>query len=321
VGAAPALVIQGANVAVPVTVTNTASVLVSKGADLLDYSITGAGNLTGSDVSTVAALSPGVAKNMLLSTATPGVSTGTVNANSTSVGVANGTFTQGVSTTVLSHAHPSFDSAANTASITLNFGIRALGFTAPQQSFAVQNRPDAPGFTAGLDLDSVTGTGATGTLTTNSATFANLAAGGSTAFNASMNTGTVGVFNASYALATSDQNLPGAISTGSLSLNLTGRVALGGDANLDNTVDLTDFTILASNFNATNKTWQAGDFNVDGNVDLTDFTMLASNFNRTVTPASSADLGTTVPEPAVAGVVTLIAGALASGRMRRRVGR
>jgi len=65
---------------------------------------------------------------------------------------------------------------------------------------------------------------------------------------------------------------------------------LAGDANHDRTVDLTDFTFLASNFNGTGKTFSDGDFNYDGKVDLTDFTMLAANFNRTLSPSTPAAL-------------------------------
>jgi hypothetical protein len=56
-----------------------------------------------------------------------------------------------------------------------------------------------------------------------------------------------------------------------------------GDANNDNAVTLTDFSILASSFNRTSG--QAGydaraDFNGDSAVALTDFSLLASNFNQ-----------------------------------------
>src|SRR5690349_20568561 len=61
--------------------------------------------------------------------------------------------------------------------------------------------------------------------------------------------------------------------------------SLPGDANADGKVDLTDFTILATNVNATSgKTLAQGDFDGNGAVDLTDFTMLAANFNRSVQP-------------------------------------
>ena len=62
---------------------------------------------------------------------------------------------------------------------------------------------------------------------------------------------------------------------------------LAGDANHDRTVDLTDFTTLAANFNASGKQFSDGDFNYDGTVDLTDFTILASKFNYTLSPANS----------------------------------
>jgi hypothetical protein len=62
---------------------------------------------------------------------------------------------------------------------------------------------------------------------------------------------------------------------------------LGGDANRDRTVDLTDFTVLASNFNGTGKSWNTADFNYDGVVDLTDFTILASRFNSTLAPPAA----------------------------------
>ena len=55
-----------------------------------------------------------------------------------------------------------------------------------------------------------------------------------------------------------------------------------GDANLDHTVDLTDFTFLAANFNQTGTAWTRGDVNYDAKTDLTDFTYLASNFNQTL---------------------------------------
>ena len=86
---------------------------------------------------------------------------------------------------------------------------------------------------------------------------------------------------------------------------------LAGDANRDRSVDLTDFSILASNFNHSGKTFSQGDFNYDGNVDLTDFTVLAAKFNTTLASAAraSAPLSTVTaiaaPAPATAGSTSL----------------
>jgi hypothetical protein len=91
------------------------------------------------------------------------------------------------------------------------------------------------------------------------------------------------------------------------------RYTLSGDSDLSGTVDLTDFTFLAANFNGTGKNWLQGDYNYDGKVDLTDFTFLASNFNQSI-PAVGGGLGTTVPEPSA---VLLAAGACAFACARR----
>jgi hypothetical protein len=95
---------------------------------------------------------------------------------------------------------------------------------------------------------------------------------------------------------------------------------LDGDANLDNKVDLTDFTILAANFNQLGgKTWADADFDHDGAVNLTDFTFLASNFNKTRGQAGPA-VATPVPEPASAAVMAAAARVVlgTAGRQRRR---
>jgi hypothetical protein len=94
--------------------------------------------------------------------------------------------------------------------------------------------------------------------------------------------------------------------------------ALPGDANLDARVDLTDFTLLAANFNTGSGNWLQGDFNHDAEVDLTDFTLLAKNFNQSLT-ASAGGNGVVplVPEPALAGLV-IAAGGVLIRRLRVR---
>lgn len=83
------------------------------------------------------------------------------------------------------------------------------------------------------------------------------------------------------------------------------RLTLAGDANLDGSVSIADFSRLAANFNMQGG-WAAGDFDYDGMSGLADFALLAGNFNRQL-PADPAR----VPEPAMLGIagpgITLIA--------------
>ncbi|MCS7034812.1 MAG: hypothetical protein NZ561_12585, partial [Phycisphaerae bacterium] len=86
------------------------------------------------------------------------------------------------------------------------------------------------------------------------------------------------------------------------------RPYLPADANLNGIVDVTDFSILASNFNQSGLLWAQGDFTLNGSVDLADFSILAANFNRTL----NNPLPRAVPEPSTAALAT--AGALLLGR-------
>ena len=52
-----------------------------------------------------------------------------------------------------------------------------------------------------------------------------------------------------------------------------------GDANLDGTVDYSDFQTLQANLGATNAYWQQGDFNGDGVVNSKDLSVLQQNLN------------------------------------------
>ena len=76
-----------------------------------------------------------------------------------------------------------------------------------------------------------------------------------------------------------------------------------GDANLDDTVDLQDFSILKANFGTTGG-WGEGNFNGDNLIDLQDFNILKAHF------------GEHLPEPATLGLLSL--GGLMSVLSRRR---
>lgn len=83
-----------------------------------------------------------------------------------------------------------------------------------------------------------------------------------------------------------------------------------GDANLNGTVDSTDFGFFTAGYGKlTNALWTEGDFNYDGKVNTLDFNELAGNFGFTV-PAplpAAPGLGSIVPEPASAMLLTTLA--------------
>ena len=69
---------------------------------------------------------------------------------------------------------------------------------------------------------------------------------------------------------------------------------LPGDANGDNTVNVSDFLVLSRNFNGTETTVEEGDFDGDGNTSVRDFLILSRNFGSTIEPN---DPPTDPPDP------------------------
>jgi hypothetical protein len=309
VGPVPQRVIVGATVGAQITVSNTAPVVAAIGADELDYAYSGAG-LSGAGNGVATALAPGNAHTLAFDTATPGVRSGTVTVSSTSQGAASANVAHAVSTTVLAHSNASFDSTADADALTIDFGIRARATGTVASDFSIFNLREPGGFTAALDLDSVVASGDVARLSSNAAPFTNLAASGSQSFGATLDTSNVGSLSTTYTLNVSDENIPGATSGPSLTLALLARVAIGGDANLDDTVNLNDFNILAANFGATGAAWTSGDFTNDALVNLNDFNVLAANFGMsasgtTVTPEDWAALASGVPEPGALSLLGL----------------
>jgi hypothetical protein len=172
-----------------------------------------------------------------------------------------------------------------------------------------------------------------------------LAVGGSAAFGGTLRLELANVFNppfySSYKVLTSTgpnsrgggeqfDAIQGVILPGGKALavtypadhSVTVTAALPGDANLDRTVNLLDFNVLASNFGFGIRNWSGGDFNGDSLVNLLDFNLLAGNFGLSAGADGVVDasdwsaLAAAIPEPS-AGLPLVLAVTCLRARRRR----
>jgi len=87
---------------------------------------------------------------------------------------------------------------------------------------------------------------------------------------------------------------------------------LGGDANLDGTVDSADAAIMAAHWGLTGALWGNGDFNEDGTIDNLDAAILADHWGETLASGAAEAAGEgAIPEPSMlalilAGLVGLV---------------
>jgi endonuclease I len=294
-------VITGA--AIPAT---QSVVLLKAGADPTYYQVTASGAAT-SDVngrfnafiggSGLDSLNVGLTG----STASPGLLTGTVTVDNIDVstggagqGSADADDTVTVNLNVLDPSDASFASGVDQDLLTVDFGTLAVGGTV-NSAFDLFNLESTLGFTADLDLDSVVGSGDTGTLGNNLAAFTGLAAGGSNGFLATFDTSVVGTFNASYTLNLSDEDIAGATNQ-VLTLQLLGEVAgtLTGDLDGDGFVGINDLNLVLGNWNQNVPPADpSADPSGDGFIGIEDLNTVLGNWNAGTPPGSAA-----VPEPA-----------------------
>ena len=187
--------------------TNASSLAVSAG-NLNSYA--GAGNVSGLGLTL-----PTISANISGSN--------TLNGGSATTAL-NWTGTVSASYNYLLHADASFNGSSDQNSLTLDFGSVLQGSSVSPLTFSIFNLANLD--RVGLDLDSFSGTGDIAQLGTNLAPFSALSQGGSSIFNAFLDTSTEGLFNAQYVLNLSDANV-GASSTWQnqqLTLNLVGNV-------------------------------------------------------------------------------------------------
>jgi len=129
-----------------------------------------------------------------------------------------------VTGTALDPANASFDGSSDSDFFEINFGAVLQNSTAPSQTFSISNLLATSGFTADLDLDSFTTSTDIPEISTDLATFTDLAAGDSQSFNATMSTSNLGSFEEVIDLTASSAGaLPGDANE-SLQLTITGDV-------------------------------------------------------------------------------------------------
>ncbi|MBX3387975.1 MAG: endonuclease [Phycisphaeraceae bacterium] len=212
-------------------------------------------------------------------------------------GVQDGNDTVNVSAVILDHAAPSFVSGSSVLSQTIDFGTVNRNSGVHTAPVSIVNRSSTAGLTAALDVDSV---GAVGTPSESVAVIGttlgstnNIGEGSSLAGEVSLDSAQpVGSYQVVYTIATSDENLPGAIAGPSLTLTVIGTIvaACPGDINSDGFVDDTDFVQFAAAydlFDCAEPSMPAGcpaDLTGDGYVEDSDFVQFAAAYDSFICP-------------------------------------
>jgi endonuclease I len=214
-------------------------------------------------------------------------------------GVADANDTINVTANILDHATPSFQGGSTALSQTIDFGTVSRNTGVFTQPASVHNRAVSfvPSLTAGLDLDSVgvvaTPLNSTSVISTTLAPTLNIGAGSSLTGQVSFDSAqAAGTYQVVYTIATSDQNLPGAILRPSLTLTVLGTIQAlcAGDLNNDLVVDDSDFVIFADAYNlfdCSDVAMPAGcpsDLNSDLFVDDADFVLFAAAYEALLCP-------------------------------------
>ena len=290
--AVPNQVLVGTPVSLLVTVQNSAPVVHALGADELDYAGTVTGDLTGSIGGLAMPLATGNIHAVNLQTGSAGARSGQIEVQATSEGAATADFADTVTYSVWDHAKPSWNAVADVTGLSVDFGFAEYVSSEPTVSAAIHNRIATAGYTAALDIDAVQFTNGAGFLT-NATTLSNLLAGSSASFDLTMRTDLYGRLSSQLILTVSDQNLPGETQNLPMTLDLSGLVALSGDATLDGVVGGSDFAALQVHYGTQNAIWEDGDFNSDGQVNGADFAILQLGYGATI----HGSVGQSVPEP------------------------
>jgi exonuclease III len=223
--ASPGAVIVDAEAAATFSVSNSAPVVAANGADELDYTFSGSGNLIGTGSGIDHALGSVNTHQVTLDTDTPGQHSGGLHVVSSSQAAADAVFSQTLTYTVLDHAQASLSASEIVKSDVLEFGLLDLASGPITLEASLSNLLSPSGYTAGLDLDGILASGDTAWFTLSLQTFENLAAGTTASFASTfLGNAPAGTYTATYQFLLSDQDLPGSASLDLLSLTLTATI-------------------------------------------------------------------------------------------------
>lgn len=161
-------------------------------------------------------------------TATAGVTTGTVTVDNLDItsggagqGSADGNDVVSMTFKVLNHSNASFAAGSDSNSLTVDLGKLLPGQVTSSAASLFNLSTTSAALTAGLDLDSISASGATSLFSLDAATFSNLLAGTSASLPFTFSSPLVaGDYSVTYTLLTSDANLAGATSGTPLTLTL-----------------------------------------------------------------------------------------------------
>ncbi|MEM1444548.1 MAG: endonuclease [Planctomycetota bacterium] len=321
-------VIVGANV------SPTQSVTLSKsGLNGTYYEVTTTGDATSSVTgrynafATNATGSEAITVGLNGSTATPGSLTGSVTIDNlditTGLGSGFGAFdaddTINLSLDVLDHANPSFSLTEDVSELTIDLGQVSIDTdVAPIAEVDIANFGAIGSLMADLRLTSVVGSGDTGSLFLFPTSFDDLAVGNSRTLFAGGNVTDAGEFAATFTLAFVDENLPGAATLESLTLNLLLEVLPSvlwqpGDFDDDGIVAQGDLNLVLSNWGQGGLTWNDRDIQLSDTIDQDELNLILSNWGEGTPPNFS---GFAVPEPA-AGLIAILGWVGVAFRPRR----
>ncbi|TWT46719.1 endonuclease I family protein [Botrimarina hoheduenensis] len=257
-------------------------------------------------------------------TALPGIASGVVTIDNLDIttgagvgrGAQDGNDLIAMSLAVLSHPVASFSTAMETRAATIDFGQVALGDSVAGIELAIANLGVGSGgslFAADLDLDTILGLGDTAAFSLGLSAFSGLSQGAASLASASLMTSMAGVFEATYTLALSGEDLAGE-QMQTLALTLRGEVIDAaiqpGDFTGDGAVDNFDLNLLLLNWGAPTSPlplgWN-GDPPIGGSVDNDELNAMLLNWGAGTSSVA-------VPEPTGLVLVALLGGLLSPCR-------